>query len=794
MTSAPVDSAPRYRQLLEINRLITSSLDLSIVLDTVTERAATLLHAGAAALWLQKDDVLEVAATHQLPVGARDVQVALGPGVMAQIRDLGGPLGLAGCVGAPLILRGETIGVLATYYRDAAMPTVEDEALLSALADQAAVALENARMYAQLQRQTAALQDSEERFRLAFEEAPIGVALVGTDGRFMRVNNVLCEMVGYSPDELTGLTFQAITHPDDLDLDLALMQQLARGQIPRYQLGKRYVRKDGSLVDIMLSGSVVRGPDGAPIYYIAQIEDITQRKRIEEKRSRSEAQFRKLIERLPDGVYINQNQRIVYANQALASSLGYADPAELLGLRIPELFHPDDRPHVQERIKVLQTGSAVPPREMRIEHEGGFYCDVETTAILVQFQDQPGIVVIVRDLAERKLAEREREEAYRRLRVIVDLAPVGIVLASDARYWDANVRAEQLLGRPLDPTIPFDTPQYGDVLLDAEERPVEFDRLPGVRALRGESVLGEEMRVRQPNGRVVPILVNAAHIPGSGPTPPGAVVVFEDISALKELERLRMEWSALVAHDLRQPLNSIELYAQLILKQADPAQQRRVQQIRGLTHRLNRMVQDLVDFTRLEARQLQLHRRSVDLVELVKEGTERIAMEEPERPIQLRMCGGSAWTHVDPDRIAQVMDNLLTNALKYGDRGTPICVDVEVQAGAGCVSVAVTNQGPGIAPDRLPYLFGRFQRAHDAQRRGVKGIGLGLYITRELVEAHQGQIVAESVTGGTTTFRFTLALAPNVSAAPVDDQPPAQSVRHVDQLTTKSTGRARAVE
>lgn len=774
MTSAPVDSAHRYRQLLEINRLITSSLDLSIVLDTVTQRAATLLHAGAAALWLRKDDVLEVAAMHQLPVGARDVQVPLGPGVMAQIRDLGRPVGLAGCVGVPLILRGETIGVLATYHRDAATPTAEDEALLSALADQTAVALENARMYEQLQRQTAALQDSEERFRLAFEEAPIGVALVGTDGRFMRVNNVLCEMVGYSPDELTGLTFQAITHPDDLDLDLALMQQLARGEIPRYQLGKRYVRKDGSLVDIMLNGSVVRGPDGAPIYYIAQIEDITQRKRTEEKRSRSEAQFRELIERLPDGVYINQNQRIVYANHAIASMLGYADPAELLGLPIPELFHPDDRPQVQERIKVLQNGSAVPPREVRIEREGGFYCDVETTAILVQFEDQPGIVVIVRDLAERKLAEREREEAYRRLRVIIDLAPIGIVLASDARYWDGNVRAEQLFGRPIDPTIPFDAPQYSDMLLDAEQRPVELNRLPGVRALRGESVQGEEMRVRQPNGRVVPILVNAAHIPGSGQTPPGAVVVFEDISALKELERLRMEWSALIAHDLRQPLNSIELYAQLILKKAevDPALQRRVQQIRGLTHRLNRMVEDLVDFTRLEARQLPLHRRSVDLVELVKEGTERIAMEEPERPIQLRMCGESAWVDVDPDRIAQVMDNLLSNALKYGDRGTPICVDVEVQAGAGCVSVAVTNQGPGIAPDRLPYLFGRFQRAHDAQRRGVKGIGLGLYITRELVEAHQGQIVAESVTGGTTTFRFTLALAPSVSAAPVDDQPP----------------------
>ena len=126
-----------------------------------------------------------------------------------------------------------------------------------------------------------ALQESEERFRLTIDEAPIGMALVALDGRFVRVNRALCEIVGYSSDELTGLTFQAITHPDDLDADLALKGQLARGEIPRYQLGKRYIRKDGTIVDIQLSASILRSREGAPLYYIAQIEDITERKRAE---------------------------------------------------------------------------------------------------------------------------------------------------------------------------------------------------------------------------------------------------------------------------------------------------------------------------------------------------------------------------------------------------------------------------------------------------------------------------------------------------------------------------------
>jgi PAS domain S-box-containing protein len=124
-----------------------------------------------------------------------------------------------------------------------------------------------------------ALQESEERFRLTVDEAPIGMALVALDGHFVRVNRALREIVGYSPDDLAELNFQAITHPDDLDTDLALAGQLARGEIPRYQLCKRYIRKDGTVVDTLLSASILRSREGAPLYYIAQIEDITERKR-----------------------------------------------------------------------------------------------------------------------------------------------------------------------------------------------------------------------------------------------------------------------------------------------------------------------------------------------------------------------------------------------------------------------------------------------------------------------------------------------------------------------------------
>jgi PAS domain S-box-containing protein len=269
-----------------------------------------------------------------------------------------------------------------------------------------------------------ALQESEERFRLTIDEAPIGMALVALDGRFVRVNRVLCEIVGYEPAELTGLTFQAITHPDDLDADLALAGQLARGEIPRYQLEKRYIRKNGTIVDILLSASILRSRRGAPLYYIVQIEDITERKQAQEALRRSESQYRGLIEEMPDGVFAYRGGRIAYANAAFARLLGYDEPAALVGRTVFELLHPDDHPAVGERIRaVLQTGLPAPPREFRMLGRDGTFRNVETVGIQAQFEGQSSIVVIVRDLTQRKQAEEALQRSERDFRELAESMP-----------------------------------------------------------------------------------------------------------------------------------------------------------------------------------------------------------------------------------------------------------------------------------------------------------------------------------------------------------------------------------
>ena len=144
------------------------------------------------------------------------------------------------------------------------------------------------------------LLESEERFRSAFDYAAIGMALVGPDGSWIQVNRALCDLVGYSRDELLGgATFQDITHPDDLEADLDFVRRMLAGDIDTYQMEKRYLHKHGHTVWVLLSVSLVRSSDGSPLYFISQIQDITARKRVE-----AEVVLREVLEHRCRGVFI----------------------------------------------------------------------------------------------------------------------------------------------------------------------------------------------------------------------------------------------------------------------------------------------------------------------------------------------------------------------------------------------------------------------------------------------------------------------------------------------------------
>jgi diguanylate cyclase (GGDEF)-like protein/PAS domain S-box-containing protein len=162
-----------------------------------------------------------------------------------------------------------------------------------------------------------ALLESEARFRNAFDAAAIGMAIVSLDGKWLQVNPPLCRMLGYSEPDLKKLTFQDVTHPDDLAADLDYVEQVLRGEIPSYQMEKRYFHKDGHVVWVLLSVSMVRGRDGAPLHFVSQIQDITARKQTELELVANRRFLADLIDAIPMPLTVkDDNRRFVIVNEA----------------------------------------------------------------------------------------------------------------------------------------------------------------------------------------------------------------------------------------------------------------------------------------------------------------------------------------------------------------------------------------------------------------------------------------------------------------------------------------------
>jgi signal transduction histidine kinase len=238
------------------------------------------------------------------------------------------------------------------------------------------------------------------------------------------------------------------------------------------------------------------------------------------------------------------------------------------------------------------------------------------------------------------------------------------------------------------------------------------------------------------------------------------VVVFQDISALKDLERVRQEWTAVVAHDLRQPITIILGYARLLAQEMMPGPPRvraQLEHVLASSRQLIRMIEDLLDVSRIDAHRLTLEHQMVDLPTLVRKVVDRLGEITTDRDVRVCVTAGVPPLRADAGRIEQALGNLLSNAAKYGDAGNTI--DVEVMPLGIEVQVSVSNRGPGITAEEIPRLFSRFYRTATPDVTRSPGVGLGLYIAKEVVEAHGGRIWVESVPDQTTTFHFTLPLA-----------------------------------
>jgi PAS domain S-box-containing protein len=547
------------------------------------------------------------------------------------------------------------------------------------------------------------LRASEDRFRSTFEQAAVGISHVGLDGRWLRVNNRLCEIVGYTREELLHMSFQQITHPQDMEPDLELVRKSVAGEVDGYHLEKRYLRKDGSIVWIQLTVSLVRDAHThEPDHFISVIEDITSRKA-------AETQLMLLAE----------SSNVLFPSLADERTLQAA--ADLLVPRLADWC-------------VIN---------LRHEEDGA----IEPVAIAHR---QPEKVAALRALAAAHPIADDQE------------AGTPMVIRTGTPFFLPQVGAEQLQSDGQLALLEG-IGLASMMIVPMRARGQTFGAITLVRADRRYNYTDSDLRFAEELAQRIALAVDNASLFKSARDAEAQLrrlnESLEDRVAerTQELERSNREldrFAYVASHDLKAPLRAIDNLSTWLYQDAfdllPTASQEHLQKLRGRVRRMERLLDDLLAYSR--AGRVQHALQEVDCDALVRSVFDLLAP-----PTGFRLTVHDALPVIYTQRVPleTVLRNLMGNAIKHHHRSDG---HIEVSARwldaeETIVEFSVRDDGPGMAAEYHERIFDLFQTLQP--RDQVEGSGMGLAIVKKTVESVGGLISVDSTEGIGACFRFT---------------------------------------
>jgi PAS domain S-box-containing protein len=665
-----------------------------------------------------------------------------------------------------------------------------------------------------------------------FEQAAIGITHLTLDEEWISVNQRYCEITGYSREEILGLRVEHLTHPKGVPASLEFIRRIRSGELPEYKMEKRYIRKNGEVIWVHLTVSIVRSATGDPLYLVGFIEDITQRRDAESAASRSLSLLRATLESTADGILVvDLNGKILSFNQKMADMweipaevFACGDDQKAIDAALDKLVYPEDfmakvrelyRDPDQASYDVLELKDGrtferySQPQRIDDVPVGRVWSFRDITARLRADERE-------RALAQEQAARAEAENSQKRASLLAeasrvlsasfdyqttlaalvrlavpalaDYCALDIVEAEDSfeRIGEAHVdpTKSKLLGEVAKFPKSALTARHPLMRVMATGAPVlEADITPAfIRASFAEAEQRRVVEALAPRSLIcVPLVTSGKPLgaltlvtSGSGrryeiadlslaaDLARRAAIVVEHARLFHEAEqatRARDDVLAVVAHDLRNPLNTVTMAVGMMLETmpVERVQERRqVEIVRRAADRMNRMIQDLLDVKRMESGRLTTDLKPEDPGILINDTIDMLRPLAAGSTIRLEtdIEQNLPLVLADAARVQQVLSNLVGNAVKFTPRDGRITVcaerlDTEVR-------FAVIDTGPGIPAEQLPHIFGRFWQAKTSDRRGI---GLGLAIAKGIVEGHNGRIWVESHVGLGSTFYFTLPTA-----------------------------------
>ena len=608
-------------------------------------------------------------------------------------------------------------------------------------------------MHERLNEFLAKIAESEERFRFAFEQAAVGIAHVAQDGHFLRVNQKLCHIVGYTQDELNARTFQDITHPDDLDADLEQVRRVLAGKLRTYSMEKRYFHKDGRVVWINLTVSLVRKLDGTPDYFISVIEDITQRLRAEQA-LRAERDFTGAVLDTIGSIVVvlDRDGRIVRFNRACEQITGFSAD-EVLGRHVWDfLLPPEQIEPVKQVFAALTAGQFPNAHENDWFTRGGERRMIawSNTALLdasggVEYVIATGIDITARQEAEQRLAGAS-EQLHE---LLTNMADGFVRLDRDWHYTFVNKRAGQMFGRPSGELVGRNI---------WEEFPEGIDQ-PFYHAYHKAMADQQPAQIQSYYAPWGKWFENRIY-----PSADGISIFFDDITerrrAEDERENLLSELTArnaemenfvyTISHDLKSPLITIGGFSTLLIKDIvrgdSEAVADSISEIRKAVELMQTHISDLLLLSRTG--RASAERTDLPLGRLLEEVVGQFGQRIADRGARVLVASDLPVIRVDRKGMLRVYTNLIDNALKYSRPDSVLNIEVGWRRENRELQLFVRDNGRGIKREYQQRIFGLFQRA-DSE---VEGTGVGLAISKRVIEVHGGRMWVESVPGQGSTF------------------------------------------
>jgi PAS domain S-box-containing protein len=615
-----------------------------------------------------------------------------------------------------------------------------------------------------------ALKESEVRFQSAFDHAPIGIALVAPDGRFVQVNHSFCEILGYTKEELLASDVLGITHKDDIVATIEYIRGLISGEVKTNQLEKRYLHKLGHEVLALTNLSLVRDAENKPQHIIAQIQDITERKRVEEALRASEERYRVVAETATDVIItIDENSTILFANGAVERVFGHT-VSELLGHQITMLM-----PNYQRRVhkaavrRYARTGRKHinwESVELPGLHKSGREIPLELSFGEFSKDGKRFFTGIARDITERKRAEEALLQSEQRYRLlfklnpqpmwVFDLETLAFLEVNEAAIHHYGYSREEFLAMTIKDIRP------------AEDIPTLLDNISRRMPQHEEAGVWKH---KKKDGTIIDVEITTHELTFYGKL--AQIVLAYDVTERRSLEEQLRQSQKLeavgqlaggVAHDFNNLLTVITGYSDLSLRRLDKDNPIRsnLEEIKKAGERAASLTRQLLAFSRkqvLQPKMLQLNSIVADVDKMLR----RLIGEDIDAMTLLEPSLGQI--KADPGQIEQVLLNLAVNARDAMPQGGKLTIETAnvyldnqyarrhtaIQPG-NYVMLAVSDTGCGMDAETQARMFEPF---FTTKEQG-KGTGLGLSTVYGIVNQSGGHLWVYSEVGRGTTFKIYL--------------------------------------